>query len=148
VGVIDAVGVEGEAERRFGDRLRLRLGFAYTQAEVDGGSAAPQLTGLRPAQAPRATVTATADWRANERLGLSADLRHESARFDDDLNTRRLAAATSVDMQARYRLAPSAEVFLAVRNLFDEALETGRTGDGVVSYDAPRTLRIGVAYAR
>jgi outer membrane receptor protein involved in Fe transport len=54
-GRIDAVGLEGDAERRWGERLRLRAAFAYTVAEVDGGAEAPQLTGLRPAQAPRLT---------------------------------------------------------------------------------------------
>jgi outer membrane receptor protein involved in Fe transport len=145
VGVIDAVGVEAEAERRFGDRVRLRAALAYTEAEVDGGSAAPQLTGLRPAQAPRLTATASVDWRASDRLSLAADVRHEGARFDDDLNSRRLAAATWLDAQARYRLTAQAQAYVELRNALDEAVETGRTGDGVVSYDAPRTFRVGLS---
>lgn len=146
VGVIDAVGIEAEAERRFGDRLRLRAALAYTDAEVDGQAVAPQLTGLRPAQAPRLTATASADWRFTDRLTLAADLRHESARFDDDLNIRRLDAATTVDAQASWRLTRAANVYLDFRNAFDAEVQTGLTGDGVPSYDAPRTLRVGLTY--
>ena len=148
VGVINAVGLEAEVERRWGDRLRLRGSLGYTEAEVDGGADAPQLTGKRPAQAPRLTATAVADWRATDRISLAADLRHEGLRFEDDLNTRRLAPATSVDAEASYRVNVSARVFVQVRNALDQAVETGRTADGVLSYDAPRTFRVGLSYAR
>ena len=113
---------------------------------MDGGREAPQLTGKRPAQAPQVTATAVLDWRATERLTLAADLRHESARFEDDLNSRRLAAATSVDAEASYRILPSTRIFLQLRNVLDEAVETGRTADGVVGYDAPRTVRVGLSF--
>jgi outer membrane receptor protein involved in Fe transport len=146
VGVIDAIGLEAEAERRWGDRLRLRGSVSYTDAEVDGGMEAPQLTGKRPAQAPRVTATAVFDWRATDRLTLAADVRHESARFEDDLNSRRLSAATSVDAEGSYRILPSTRVFLQLRNVLDEAVETGRTADGVVGYDAPRTVRLGLSF--
>lgn len=148
VGVIDAVGLEVEAERRWSDRLRVRGALSYTEAEVDGGADAPQLTGKRPAQAPRVTATAVLDWRATERLTLAADLRFESARFEDDLNTRRLAAATTVDGEASYRITPSARIFLQLRNATDAAVETGRTADGLLSYDAPRTVRAGLRFTR
>ncbi|HEY9217917.1 MAG TPA: TonB-dependent receptor, partial [Phenylobacterium sp.] len=44
-GHVDAYGVEAQIERRW-ERASVRLAGAYTDAEVDGGSAAPQLTGL------------------------------------------------------------------------------------------------------
>lgn len=148
VGRIDAVGVEAEAERRFGDRLRLRGALAYTDAEVDGQEAAPQLTGLRPAQAPRFTGVASVDWRVTDRVNLAGDLRFESSRFDDDLNSRRLDAATTLDLQAGYRLTDAARVSVQLRNAFDAEIETGRTGDGVISYGEPQTVRVGLSYAR
>jgi outer membrane receptor protein involved in Fe transport len=147
-GRIDAVGLEAEAERRWGDRLRLRAAFAYTVAEVDGGEDAQQLTGLRPAQAPRLTATAGVDWRATARLTLAGDLRGESLRWEDDLNTRRLAPALTVNTRARYALTPLVTAWLAADNLLDAEVQTGRTGDGVVAYDAPRALRVGVSLRR
>jgi outer membrane receptor protein involved in Fe transport len=147
-GRIDAVGLEGDAERRWGERLRLRAAFAYTVAEVDGGAEAPQLTGLRPAQAPRLTVTAGADWRATKRLTLSGDVRGESERFEDDLNSRRLAPALTVNSRAEFQLTPLASAYIAADNLLDAEVQTGRTGADVASYDAPRIVRVGLTLRR
>jgi outer membrane receptor protein involved in Fe transport len=148
VGAIDAVGLELDAQHRLGQDLTLRGALSATRARVDGEDAAPQLTGKRPAQAPRLTATASADWRVSPSLFLAADLRHESARFDDDLNSRVLKSATTLDVQARYAVTDALAIRLSLRNAFDADVATGRTGDGIVSYDAPRTLRIGIAYAQ
>jgi outer membrane receptor protein involved in Fe transport len=147
-GEIKAWGLEGEASGNLGDRLRLRAAYAYTHARVDGGSAAPQLTGLRPAQTPKLTATAGLDWQASDKINVSADLRYESLRFDDDLNSRELAAGVSLDARAAWSVGPGAEVYLAVENLGDVKLEVGETADGVESYGEPRTFRIGFAYRR
>ena len=104
----------------------------------------PVIPGLRPAQAPEWSVTFGADWRATARLTLSADGRHESQRFEDDLNSRVLAAATTLDARARYRLSTSAEVWAAADNLFDAEAPAGVTADGVQSLAPPRTLRLGL----
>jgi outer membrane receptor protein involved in Fe transport len=147
-GAIEAWGLEGEVDGRLGERTTWRAAFAYTDAEVDGGAGAAQLDGLRPAQTPKWTVTAGLDWQATARLGLVADLRYESARWEDDLNTRRLAAGVQLDARASWRLSRTSEIYLAVDNLTDDALEVGETGDGVESYIAPRTLRIGFSVRR
>lgn len=147
-GEIEAWGVEGELAGDVGEQLSWRAAAAYTDAEVDGGGAAPQLTGLRPAQTPKVTVTAGADWQPILPLILSADLRYESMRWEDDLNTRRLAAGVQLDARAAWRLSETTEVYLAAENLTDEELETGETADGVESYSAPRTFRIGVSIRR
>jgi outer membrane receptor protein involved in Fe transport len=121
---------------------------AYTDAEVNGGVAARQLTGLRPAQTPRWTATAGVNWRPLEALSLAADARYESARWEDDLNTRRLGAGVQVDARAAWRLSPTLEAFVAAENVFDETLEVGETADGVESYSAPRTIRVGISFRR
>ena len=71
-------------------RLDLRAAFTYTHARVDGGRQAPQLTGLRPAETPELAADRRRRLaRRSDRLTLTAELRYESARFDDDQNTRR-----------------------------------------------------------
>ena len=109
---------------------------------------APQLTGKRPAQAPELTITAGADWRPVDRLSLVADLRYESARYEDDLNSRKLDAGVQVDARAGWSVRPGTEVYLAVENLADARIATGQTADRVTSYGAPRTVRVGLAYRR
>ncbi|MDX9997427.1 MAG: TonB-dependent receptor [Phenylobacterium sp.] len=148
VGVIEATGVELDAAAELSERLSLRAALGATRARVDGGSAAPQLTGKRPAQTPELTVTAGADWRPVELLRLSADLRYESARFEDDLNLRKLSPAVLVDLRAAWRVSETAEVYVAADNLFDAEVEIGETADGIESFAAPRMLRVGFSLRR
>jgi outer membrane receptor protein involved in Fe transport len=147
-GEITAWGVESEGAGELWTTLGWRTAWSYTEAEVDGGSAAPQLTGKRPAQTPKLTATAGLDWAASGRLRLSADARYESARWEDDLNTRKLGAGVQLDVRAAWRLGEESEIYLAADNLLDDDLEVGETADGVESFAAPRTVRVGFSIRR
>jgi vitamin B12 transporter len=147
-GQIEATGVELDLVADVSETLALRAALGATRARMDGGAAAPQLTGKRPAQTPELTITAGAEWRPIALLGLSADLRYESARFEDDLNLRELEPATFVDLRAAWRVADDAEVYLAADNVFDAEVEIGETADGVESFAAPRTVRVGFSLRR
>jgi outer membrane receptor protein involved in Fe transport len=146
-GDIDAYGIEGEVERRW-DSFSLRAAGAYTVAEVDGGVAAPQLTGLRPAQTPRLAVTGEANWRPLDVLTLRAVVRYEGSRFDDDLNSRKLGAGTDVNLRADWAVTNGVTLYAGAENLFDAGIETAETADGLESFDAPRTLRVGLILRR
>jgi outer membrane receptor protein involved in Fe transport len=148
VGFIDAVGVEAEGSWRVAPTLTVRIAGDFTHARVDGGDQAPQLTGLRPAQAPRITATAGLDWRASERFSLHGQLRYEGARFDDDQNTRRLDPSLEVDARADLAVGGGAGLFVEADNLFNSDIQTGSTADGVLSYGEPRVLRVGVSWRR
>jgi len=145
-GDIDAWGVEADLAGDFGSRRSWRLSAAWTRAEVDGGTAAPQLTGLRPAQTPELAVTAETVWRPWEPLSIRSTLRYEGARFDDDLNLRKLSGSLSSDLRADWRLSPAVNLYAAVENLSDADIETGQTADGIESFDMPRTIRIGLVW--
>jgi vitamin B12 transporter len=145
-GDVDAWGLEADLGWTVSDRLRLKLSGAWTRAEVDGGSAAPQLTGLRPAQTPELAISAEAVWTPIAPLTLRLAVRHEGDRFDDDLNSRALSAATSADLRADWRLTPAVGLYVAAENVTDAAVETAQTFDGIESYDQPRTVRIGVVW--
>jgi outer membrane receptor protein involved in Fe transport len=147
-GVINAWGVEGDAEGDLLAALSWRTAFAYTHARVDGGAEAPQLTGKRPAQAPDFTATGGLDWRPLEPLILSLELRYESLRYEDDLNSRKLKGGLELDARAAWRVAPTTELYVAADNLGNARIATGQTADLVTSYDAPRTVRVGVSYRR
>jgi outer membrane receptor protein involved in Fe transport len=147
-GEIKAWGLEGDASGDLSEAFGWRAAFAYTHARVHGGTSAPQLTGKRPAQAPAFTATAGAEWRPIDRLGLSADLRYESMRYEDDLNSRKLKAGLQADARAAWRILPSTEAYVAVDNLADAKLATGQTADNVTSYSEPRTFRVGFSLRR
>lgn len=143
-GTIGAWGAELNGSVQVSKALSLNAAASWTDAEVDGGTAAPQLTGLRPAQAPEWSATAGLDWRATNRLTLSAAARYESARFDDDLNSRVLDAAVTLDARAEWTLTNQAMLWLAADNLFDEDVEVSETGLGVAGYGPPRTVSAGI----
>ena len=147
-GEIKAYGFEGEVSGELDRVLSWRAAVSATHARVDGGRSAAQLTGLRPAQTPELAVTAGLDWRPIDRLNLTADVRYESARFEDDLNSRKLRAGTEIDARAAWEVAPHSEIYLAVDNLADAEIDVGQTADGVTSFSAPRTVRVGFAFRR
>jgi len=147
-GAIDGYGVEANAAYVLSQAVRVHASAGYTHAEVDGGTQAPQLTGLRPAQTPRFTGTVGLDVSPIERLQLHGDLRYEGARFDDDQNSRRLAGATRVDLRADLGIGRGAGLFAAVDNVFDSRIETARTADNIVSYDMPRVFSVGLTLRR
>lgn len=145
-GVISAEGLEVTARVNLPDRLFLRAALSATDARMDGGAQAPQLTGLRPAQAPVWSATAGLDWTATEHLRLSADLRWESRRFGDDLNSQVLDAALTADLRAEWSLNDDMTVYAGVLNAFDVAVETAETAGGVASLGQPRTVVLGLSF--
>jgi vitamin B12 transporter len=147
-GSINATGVEFEAERPLTDSLRFNVAAGYTRAKVDGGTAAAQLTGLRPAQTPRFTAQIGATWTPITALRLRLDTRYEGARFDDDSNSRVLKAAVVVDARADWTVRGPVAVYAAVENLLDANVQTAITGTGERSFGTPQFFRVGVAVRR
>ncbi|MFZ4605486.1 MAG: TonB-dependent receptor [Caulobacter sp.] len=145
-GDIDAFGLEADVGADLTSALAWTLSGAWTRAEVDGGAAAPQLTGLRPAQTPRLSASADAVWRPVGAVTARLTVRYEGERFDDDLNQRRLSPALSADLRGDWQVGATIGVYAAIENLADARVETGETADGVESFDSPRTVRIGLVW--
>ena len=139
-GLIEALGVEAEAQGVLRDRLSWRAAFAYTHARFDSGP----LEGLRPAQAPEWSASAGLDWRASDATTLSAALIYESSRFEDDLNSRVLDGATSLDLRVEQGLSETLSIYAALDNALDANVETAETADGIESFGPPRALRLGL----
>ncbi|MBU6472381.1 MAG: TonB-dependent receptor [Alphaproteobacteria bacterium] len=146
-GDINAVGFEGDATAQLLPNFGIHAAVALTDARVHASAAAAQLEGKRPAQAPVATITAGATWYPLAPLGLTADIRFESARFDDDLNSRRLGSALTLDLRADWTVAHDWSFYVAADNLTDARIATAVDATGVVSYDAPRMVSAGIRYA-
>ena len=143
-GAVNAAGIEADSRWAITPALDLAAALAYTRSRVDGGDQAPQLTGLKPALTAPFTATVGLDWKVLPALTLNADARYETARFDDDLNTLRLAPAITANARAEWAFTNRLSVFMAVDNLFDAAVQTAQAADHTLSYDAPRMVRIGV----
>lgn len=144
-GTIEATGVEASVTHEIDDRLSLDAALSLTDAEVDGRTAAPRLTGLRPAQAPEISASASAVWQATDRLTLVGRIRYEGARFEDDLNSRTLDEAVTLDARAEWEVRGGVIAFVAADNLFDADVEVSETGDGVQGFGPPRVVRAGLS---
>jgi outer membrane receptor protein involved in Fe transport len=150
-GDIDAYGIEGEASFALNDHLRLDAALDVVNAEVDQ-------THLRPAQAPRWTITAGFEAEPLDRLSVAVGLRFESRRFSDDLNTPSLAldAVTTADAKIAYVLTKSLSVYIYGDNLFNarvastaavQPLTNGLSGV-VTNYAAPRIIGGGLSFSQ
>ena len=145
-GDINAWGLEVDLANDVSRTLSWRLSAAWTESEVDGGTIAPQLTGLRPAQTPQRSASAEAGWQVTADVRAHATVRYESERFDDDLNLRRLSPGVSATLRADWQVTRVLTLYAAVENVTDAAIETGQTADGIESFDAPRTVRFGLVW--
>jgi outer membrane receptor protein involved in Fe transport len=147
-GNIDAYGIESEARWHVTDRLTLRTALDYVDAHVQGGTAAAQLTGKRPAQAPRFTLSGGVTATPLDRLTITADVRYETTRFADDQNTLPLAPATTVDARIAYRVWDGVSAYIAGSNLLNARVATTESADFVTNYAAPRVLSVGLSWSQ
>jgi outer membrane receptor protein involved in Fe transport len=146
-GTVNADGLEAEASHALlGDALTLEAALAVTRSRVDGGSEAPQLTGKRPALTPGQTATFGLRARPLPRFQMSLAMRHQSAAFEDDLNTLRLGAATTIDAGADLAIRPNLSLYLRADNLLNAAVQTQETVNHILSYGPPLMVRIGVRF--
>ncbi|MDE1985716.1 MAG: TonB-dependent receptor [Alphaproteobacteria bacterium] len=144
VGDIDAPGLEGDMRYTM-DGIALRAAFDVLDQRVHGGVMAPQLTGKRPAQAPRTTVTGGFDAPLGGGWSVSTDVRYESARYADDNNMLRLGAAVIVGAKLYWAVSDNVVLYVAGDNLLNTRVATTESADGVVNYDAPRTITAGLS---
>jgi outer membrane receptor protein involved in Fe transport len=142
---IRAHGFELDASWRPGP-VGVQASWSHTNSRVEGSGIAAALDGLRPAQTPRDQVSGTIDGRYRGAT-LSMTLRHIAGQFEDDQNIRVLAPATTMDAYAALPIARGFVAELRGENLFDERVEAGVTGAGVVERATPRTVWVGLRYA-
>jgi outer membrane receptor protein involved in Fe transport len=146
--LVRVLGLEAGAHWQAHPALRLEADYLLCDARViDGGGTASSLDGKRLAQVPTNTLTTGLRWSAPGKVEVTANLRWISAQYDDDVNTLRLASATTVDLGVSRKFARGWEVFAAIDNLFDATIETGLPSPGVVNVAPPRTIRGGVRWS-
>jgi outer membrane receptor protein involved in Fe transport len=146
VGYVNAYGAEGEAQWRFDSQIALRGAFSVTDARVNGGTNAPQLTGKRPSQTPELSLTGGIVLDPLPAFTLEAYVRYDSRRFSDDQNTLVLPGATTLDTKVTWHFIPNAGAYVALDNLLNARIATSEGADHVYTYDAPRGVRIGLVW--
>jgi outer membrane receptor protein involved in Fe transport len=145
---IDAIlsrGVELDGSVDHGP-WRLSAGWSFADASVRASGLAAPLDGLRPAQTPRSTGTATLAWRGPRHAEASLTGRYVSSQFEDDLNRQRLPGAFTLDAAARFPVGRGVAIEARAQNLADKRVDAGISGDGIVERATPRTIWIGLSF--
>jgi outer membrane receptor protein involved in Fe transport len=142
---VDAVkvhGVEASASWTRGPWLA-QAGVSWTHARMEASGDSAFLDGLRPAQTPNLAATLSFGYDRNGK-GAQVVLRHVGAQFEDDLNSRTLKAATTVDAFASWPITSRLQIVGRGENITNKLVMAGINGDGSVERATPRTLWLGV----
>lgn len=142
---IRSKGLEADASLQAGP-FTATLSAAYADARVRASGAALALDGLRPAQSPTTSASATLAY-AMGKLNLAASLRHTASAFEDDQNQRRLPPATTLDASARVQITRNIALTARGENLTDTQIVSGISGNGLLDLAQPRTLWVGLAFS-
>ena len=140
LGQIESRGISADLELQPTRWMTLQTGYQHTNATVTKG------TGDEPAGnwIPQvAHNMATAQLRGYKpKLGaISVQARMSGHQFDDDSNTYLLHSYFKLDAYASHDFGKRFELFSAGENLFNRAIEVGRTP--TLTLGTPRTARIG-----
>lgn len=121
----------------------LRAGASWTHARTQAKGAASFLDNLRPAQTPAFAATLAAGWERDGRA-LQITLHRTGAQYEDDLNSRTLKAATTLDAFASWPLTSRLQLVARGENLANALVMAGIGGDGSIERATPRTLWLGL----
>jgi len=141
---LDAVhsrGIEAAMAAKVG-AISFDAALSWLSARVEASGVSAALDGRRPAQVPQFTASATLAWRPAERWLLATSLRHTGAQWEDDLETDRLPAATTLDAVAELPLGRRLLLVLRAENVTDTQTVT-RNQAGSQDLGAPRTFWAG-----
>jgi outer membrane receptor protein involved in Fe transport len=142
---VDAVkvrGIEASAQWSSGP-WAVSAGASLTHARMRASGAAAFLDGLRPAQNPRFAGTLSASWQDGAK-GAELVLRRVGTQYEDDLNTRTLTGATTIDAFASWPLTRQLQIVARGENVTNKLVMAAVNGDGSVERATPRTLWIGL----
>jgi outer membrane receptor protein involved in Fe transport len=147
-GNVDAIasrGVEIDFSLHRG-RLGVAAGYSFADARVAASGAALPLDGLRPAQTPRHSFTASVSWQGPRGAYASLGARFVSSQYEDDLNRQLIPDALTLDAVAAYPVAGGLTFEARGENLTNEEVVAGISGAGIVERASPRTFWLGLRW--
>lgn len=145
VDAVESRGVEVDASLILG-RFRLAAGYSFADAEVSASGPAAPLNGLRPAQTPRHSLTASLAWRGPRDVYASVNMRYVSSQYEDDLNAQLIPDALTFDAAASIPVTRNVAIEARAENLTNEEVVAGISGAGILERATPRTLWLGLRW--
>ena len=142
VSAIEVTGIEAGASWSRGPWF-LATDTSWARARIRDSAAAVDLFGLRPAQTPSFTASASASWRG-KLAELSMQLRYMGPQYEDDLNRIHLPGTFTATALARVPITKQLQLIGRAENLFNADIIAARTTDGTSERATPRTLWLGL----
>lgn len=139
---VNVRGIEASAEWVRGP-WALRASASITNAKLETRGAAAFLNGLRPAQTPIFAAILSASWEKDGK-GAELDLHRVGGQFEDDLNSRMLKPATTLDASASWPLRHRLQIVARAENITNSLVMAAFNGDGSIERSTPRTFWIGL----
>lgn len=140
-GTVHARGFELEEDWRLTSKFAATGNLTVTRSTF-ASRVIPALEGLDVPQVPRYSGSVALRYMDPRWATASLQLRTIGRQFEDDLNTLVLDHSTVLDALASRQLARNLQIFLAVENITNTEVQTGRTP--ILTVGLPRTARFGV----
>ena len=147
VDAIEVKGIEATAAVPLGD-FKLIASYTYTDARVHASGLALPLNGKRPAQTPEHQGRATFAYAPASGPQASVSVRYAGAQYEDDLQTRQLPKAFTVDGVISVPLFAGVRLVARAENLFDEKVVSGISASGIEDLGTPQTFWLGLSFGR
>jgi outer membrane receptor protein involved in Fe transport len=142
LGQIESRGVSVDFAAQPARWVAFEGGYQYANATVTKFAQQPQLVGNWIPQVPRNMAAAQLRF-SQQRLGLlSLQARNTGHQFDDDANQYLLASFFRLDAYASHDVGRHLQLFASGENLFDRAIQVGRTP--ILTLGTPRVARFGL----
>ncbi len=145
VDLVMAPGFASTAEWQIISSLRLKGSYLFTHPTIER-AADPTLSGKLLAQTPENVFTGGLEWTPTVKWVVNAQVHYCDRQFEDDQNSRVLAAFTTFDVAVMYQFSQNGSAAIRVENLFDTQIETGKSADGILSIGAPRLFSFQVRW--
>ncbi|MEQ7872894.1 TonB-dependent receptor [Sphingomonas sp. ASV193] len=116
--------------------------YALVDARVRPRAASP-LDGLRPAQTPMHSLSATIGWSAPRGWRAALTARATSRQYDDDLNQRVLRAGLTFDSLVSLPARRGLTIQMRGENLTNATVEVARSSNSIIERSTPRTVWLG-----
>ncbi|MDB6071813.1 MAG: putative TonB-dependent receptor [Verrucomicrobiales bacterium] len=139
-------GFESSVVWKPSSRWRMGAQYLFTHAVVEKSDEARELEGRRLEQSPAHVGAVSMTWKPDDRWALTLQSRFSGSQFEDDLNTEKLRPYAVVDAAVDFEATRNLSLDLKVENLFDTTIETGKSGNGLVSIGAPLLISVGARY--
>ena len=144
LGQIESRGVSLDYAMQPASWIALDGGYQFADATITKFAPQPELVGKWIPQVPQNMATAQVRL-SRPRLGLlSLQGRYGGRQYDDDTNLYLLHSYFRLDAYADHSLGRRVVAFAAAQNLFDRAIEIGKTPR--TTLDTPRVLRVGLRF--